>query len=88
MLKKLRERALYLDPSGQLAASIQAGIRPTVDTPCLQCGAPGLCMDGTIAKCPQCGRLASIRRPITEHNGLLQAGPWEWLAIARSAVGS
>jgi transposase-like protein len=85
-IKKLRERAQALDASGRLAASIRAGAKPTATTPCLQCGAPGVSADGALNKCPQCGRLVSIRRPVTECNGLLLAGPWEWLTIARSVV--
>lgn len=79
LIQEFRERCDQLDPSGQLVSRIRAGIRPATDTPCLHCGARRVqfAVRGP-GSCAQCGRIISMRRPVYERSGVLEAGPWEW----------
>lgn len=78
-IREFRERCQQIDSSGQLVSRIQAGIRPSADTPCVHCGVrrAQLATSGP-AHCGQCGRIISMRRPISERSGVLEVGPWEW----------
>jgi RNase P subunit RPR2 len=79
LIRELCQRCDQLDPSGQLSSRIRVGVRPALNTPCLHCGAqrarftaPGP------AHCANCGHLISMRRPVIERMGVLEAGPWQW----------
>lgn len=84
LIHEFRERCDQLDPSGSLASRIRAGIRPSADTPCVHCGARRVRLAASgAAHCAQCGRIISMRRPISEHDGLLKVGPWAWSDTGR-----
>jgi transposase-like protein len=81
LVRELHVRCLELDPSGRLAAAVQAGAQPGVDTPCLYCGTPDVRVRGARGRCGTCKGGLSPYRAVRERDGLLEAGPWQWLPL-------
>ncbi|MDN7816499.1 DUF746 domain-containing protein [Burkholderia vietnamiensis] len=83
LIDEFRERCNQLDASGSLASRIRAGAQPDKKTPCVCCGARNLRFYADLrpVRCMHCGRLMSIRREVTEHNGVLQVGAWQGAGI-------
>lgn len=86
-IEELRRRCMQLDPSGRLAERIQAGVRPTARTVCIQCGARRLRFDELSGKCANCGRMMSMRREVVERGGCLEVGPLQWIDWSEASGG-
>ncbi|WP_233411946.1 DUF746 domain-containing protein [Paraburkholderia kururiensis] len=80
LVREFHRRCAQLDPSGDLASRIRACARPDGNTPCSWCGARRVRFNVgalVVGKCGRCSRLVSLRREVTECDGLLVAGPWQ-----------
>lgn len=78
------QRCMQLDPSGQLAGCIRAGVRPTARTACIRCGAQRVRFDGKGGTCVNCGQMVSMRRLVVEHDGCLELGPLQWIDFSET----
>lgn len=80
LVEEFRHRCNQIDLSGNLASRISVCTRPDAHTQCVRCGARNVQFDpsGTLpGRCGTCGPLMSLRREISEVNGVLCAGQWQ-----------